>query len=362
MREKSEIKWIFKAIHTYIIYFLLIAFLATCCIMLFITTMTKSMGVDFTDKDIALAAKLTMGNVILLSLIFTVIDFIRRKLTVERQAKQISMVTNQICKGNFKVRIPKNNGLMQDEFFSDIIDDINRMADELSGIETLRTDFISNVSHELKTPLAVMQNYATMLSAENITDEERIEYSKAILQSSKRLASLITNILKLNKLENQKIFPKAAEYDLGEQLCECLLQFENIWEEKSIEIETEIEDNVRVSTDPELFGIVWSNLFSNAFKFTEAKGTVKLKLMTEGEYAVVSVSDTGCGMNKATGEHIFEKFYQGDTSHAMQGYGLGLALVKRIVDITKSDIYVDSELGKGSTFRVRIKKVQNGKM
>lgn len=362
MREKSKLKKILKGISTYIICFLLIAFLVTCCMMLFITTMTRSMELNLTDKDIALAAKLTMGNVILLSLAFTVIDTLRRKLTVERQVKQISMVTNQICKGNFKIRIPKNSGFAQDESFGEIIEDINRMADELSGIETLRTDFISNVSHELKTPLAVMQNYATMLSARSVTEEERIEYSKAIMQSAKRLANLIANILKLNKLENQKIFPEATEYDLGEQLCECLLLFEDIWEEKGIEIETELEENVKISTDSELFSIVWNNLFSNAFKFTENNGTVKLKLATEGEYAIVSVSDTGCGMNKTTGEHIFDKFYQGDTSHATQGNGLGLSLVKRIMDITKSDICVDSELGKGTTFTVRIKRRTDGKV
>ncbi len=117
-----------------------------------------------------------------------------------------------------------------------------------------------------------MQNYATMLSAPEITEEDRIEYSKAIMQSSKRLANLIANILKLNKLENQKIFPEATEYDLGEQLCECLLQFEDIWEEKGIEIETEMEDDVKISTDPEFFSIVWNNLFSNAFKFTKIDG------------------------------------------------------------------------------------------
>ena len=341
----------------YITYFLLIAFITSTCMLVFIITMTKSMGIQLTEQDIAPAAKFTMGYVMLLSVFFTAVDIIRRKLTVERQVKQISIVTNQICKGNFKVRISKNNSLIQDESFHEIIDDINHMADELSGIETLRTDFISNVSHELKTPLAVMQNYATMLSAPTITEEERIEYSKAIMQSAKRLANLIANILKLNKLENQKIFPEAAEYDLGEQLCECLLQFEDIWEEKGIEIETDIEENVKVYTDSELLSIVWNNLFSNAFKFTEAGGLVSLKLTTEGEYAIVSVSDSGCGMNKSTGEHIFDKFYQGDASHATQGNGLGLALVKRIVDITKSDIHVDSELGKGTTFMVKIKKV-----
>ena len=136
---------------------------------------------------------------------------------------------------------------------------------------------------------------------------------------------MMTNILKLNKLEKQQIYPKTKEYDLGEQLCECLLKFENVWEEKNIEIETEIAEDVKVSTDGELLSLVWNNLFSNAFKFTPEGGKVTLVLESTEHHAIVKVRDTGCGMSPEVGAHIFEKFYQGDTSHAMQGNGLGLA-------------------------------------
>lgn len=142
--------------------------------------------------------------------------------------------------------------------------------------------------------------------------------------------------------------------DLGEQLCECLLSFESTWESKAIDIETDIAEGVTVEADRELLALVWNNLFSNAFKFTESGGKVSLTLRTEGDYALVSVSDTGCGIPPEVGRHIFEKFYQGDTSHASQGNGLGLALVKRVLDIIGGEISVESEVGKGSSFTVRI--------
>ena len=162
--------------------------------------------------------------------------------------------------------------------------------------------------------------------------------------------------MKLNKLENQEIYPNTAEYDLSEQLCECLLMFEDAWEQKGLEIETDIEENVTVNADEEMLSLVWSNLFSNAVKFTEPGGKVSLSAKSEDDFAIVKVSDTGCGISKETGEHIFEKFYQGDTSHATKGNGLGLALVKRVMDITGGDISVESEEGKGSTFTVKIRR------
>ena len=214
--------------------------------------------------------------------------------------------------------------------------------------------FIANVSHEMKTPLAVIQNYGTLLQRPDLPEEKRQEYAKGITDASRRLAEMMTNILKLNRLENQQIFPAATEYDLGEQLCQCLLQFENTWEQKEIEIETDIAENIIIQADEELLGLVWNNLFSNAFKFTDAGGRVSVSLTAAEGFAVIQVKDTGCGMSAEVGAHIFEKFYQGDTSHSIQGNGLGLALVKRIIDIMQGEIAVESTPGEGSTFTVRI--------
>lgn len=203
------------------------------------------------------------------------------------------------------------------------------MTEELSSVETLRNDFIANVSHELKTPLAVIQNYGTLLQSPNLSEEIRLEYAKAITQASKRLSKMISNILKLNKLENQQIFPNVERYDLSEQLCECLLNFESLWEKKNITIESDIEDSVMINADPEMMSLVWNNLFSNAMKFTPEDGEVYVALKKDGDNAVVTVKDTGCGMTEEVKSHIFEKFYQGDSSRASAGNGLGLALVKK---------------------------------
>ncbi|MBQ8827541.1 MAG: HAMP domain-containing histidine kinase, partial [Clostridia bacterium] len=200
------------------------------------------------------------------------------------------------------------------------------------------------------------QNYGTLLQAPELSDEQRIEYAKGVTDGSRRMADMMTNILKLNRLENQQIYPQVSKFDLGEQLCECLLQYENVWEKSEIEINTDIAENVRVKADAELLSLVWNNLFSNAFKFTEPGGTVSVILTATEHHAVVKVKDTGCGMTPEVGAHIFEKFYQGDTSHSVQGNGLGLALVKRVVDITQGEIGVESALGKGTTFTVKIRR------
>ena len=356
---RRSVRFLFS-IRRYLIFFLLMAFVITCCMILFLNMMTRATGFELTQEYIEQAAKVTFLNVALLSLLCTVIDGIRRRIMVKRPVKRIVSAAEQIMKGDFSVRIPSLRSADKMSGFDVIADYFNQMAEELSGTETLRTDFIANVSHELKTPLAVIQNYGTLLQQPSLSEEKRQEYAKAITNTSRRLANLITNILKMNKLENQQIYPKAETYELGEQLCECLLAFESAWEEKDLEIETDVEEEVLVDTDAELLSLVWNNLFSNAVKFTEPGGTISLSLKAEGEFAIVRVSDTGCGISSEVGKHIFEKFYQGDTSHAAQGNGLGFALVKRVIDIVGGDISVSSEVGKGSTFTVKLRREPDG--
>ena len=353
--KKHRFRSMLKAINNYVVFFLTVAFAVSCCMLLFVSTLADSMGLVFNEENIGAAAKVTFLNVLLLTFLFGTIDHVRRKVMVERPVKIITEATEKIMQGDFSVRVRPMHGAGM-EGFDQIGMAINAMAKELSGTETLRTDFIANVSHELKTPLAVMGNYATMLQRPGISEEDRVEYARAISHSSRRLAALITNILKLNKLENQQIFPKPQAFDLGEQLRESLLQFEDAWEKKDLQIGTDIGDDVRVRSDPELLSLVWSNLISNAVKFTPEGGTVSVSLKADEKTAVVSVSDTGCGIGPETGKHIFEKFYQGDTSHATQGNGLGLALVKRVVDILQGEISVQSTPGQGSTFTVRIRR------
>lgn len=339
-----------SGLYKFIVFFLLIAFIVTCSFFLFLHFM------DFDRSQLKKVAPLTFGNVIFITLIFWSLDTLRRSYFVERPVKRITKGLEKIAGGDFKSRIERISDISGMAEYNEIIDYINMMAQELSGVETLRTDFVSNVSHEMKTPIAVIQNYAGLLKNSSISDDERREYAEAICESTRRLSSLVVNILKLNKIENQQIFPQTAPYDLSEQLCESLLEFESEWERKNIEIETDIAEGVSVTADPELLSLVWNNLLSNAMKFTDEGGTVSVSASEGNGYVSVSVSDTGCGMDSDTGKHIFEKFYQGDTSHASKGNGLGLALVKRIVDITNAEISVESELGKGSTFTVRLKK------
>ena len=267
------------------------------------------------------------------------------------------LIRSRIKDGDFTVRIdPLHNEENREDYLDRMIHDLNAMIAELGSIETLKTDFVSNVSHEIKTPLSVIQNYSSLLDAEDLSEEERREYAGIIRGAAMRLNSLITNILRLNRLENQQIHMRSETFDLGGQLTECLLGFETVWEEKGIGIEPDIEDDVLINSDKELLSIVWNNLLSNAFKFTEPGGTVSISLKTENDDAVVTVRDSGCGMPPETVRHIFDKFYQGDTSHSVQGNGLGLALVKRIIDIAGGEIRVESTPGEGSTFIVRLRR------
>lgn len=345
------------SVYHYLLFFAMIAFLVTCCMLLFVSTLASSLNVTLTSENLNTAARLTFGNVVLLSLLFTVIDTLRRRWTVDRPVKRIINGAEKIMEGDFSVRIPPVRTLGGDESFNEIVDCLNRLAQELSGVETLRTDFIANVSHEMKTPLAVIQNYSTLLQQPGLEEEKRIEYAKTVMDGSRRMADMMTNILKLNRLENQQIYPQVTEYDLSEQLCQCLLQYENVWERSGIGLDTDIEEGVTVRADEELLSLVWNNLFSNAFKFTPEGGTVSVRLSATEHHAIVTVADTGCGMSPEIGAHVFEKFYQGDTSHATQGNGLGLALVKRVVDIMQGEIGVESVKGRGTTFTVRIRRV-----
>lgn len=276
------------------------------------------------------------------------------KKTYEEPMHRLAKATAKVAQGDFSVYVPPLHTVDKLDYLDVMILDFNTMVEELGSIEPLKTDFFSNVSHEMKTPLAVIQNYAQLLQKENLTEEERLEYADSILQSTRKLSSLITNILKLNKLEKQTIRPAPEQYDLCQQLCGCALQFEDAWEKKEIEFIAELEDRIIIEADPGLLELVWTNLLSNAVKFTPSGGTVTLTQTSNEQEVTVSVSDTGCGMDEKTLRHIYDKFYQGDTSHSTEGNGLGLALVQRILQLSNGTITVKSRVGQGSAFTVRL--------
>ena len=341
-------KRIAYSVWKFILLFAFLSFVITCNFLLFMQF------VPLEEAELDSAASLTMFNVIFLTLIICILYEVYHRWRVRRPVKRILDGMEKIIEGDFSARIPYLQGEGSGNEYDEIIKGLNHLAEELSGVETLRTDFISNVSHELKTPLAVIQNYGTILQNPDLSEKEKMEYAKAITEQTRKLSALITNILKLNRLENQQIFPEKQDYNLSEQICECLLGFEQAWEKKNLEIETDIDEDVIVCQDAELLSLVWNNLFSNAVKFCKEEGTVSVSVKKEKDGVLVSVSDEGCGISPEVGAHIFEKFYQGDTSHATQGNGLGLALVKRVIDIVGGEIHVQSVLGKGSTFLVRL--------
>ena len=282
--------------------------------------------------------------------------FTRKKMrdTYEEPLHRLAEGTRKVAEGDFSVYVSTVHTSSRLDYLDVMILDFNKMVEELGSVETLKTDFVSNVSHEMKTPIAVIKNYAELLQTDRGTEEERREYARNIEEAATRLSTLISNILKLNKLENQSIDPDIEDYDLSGQLEMCILQYEELWDEKELELEVDIEERVNVRADRSLMELVWNNLLSNAVKFTEPGGTVTIRQRTAEGQVEVSVTDTGCGMSQESIRHIFDKFYQGDTSHAREGNGLGLALVKRIIDLMNGEITVVSRPGQGSTFTVRL--------
>jgi signal transduction histidine kinase len=269
-------------------------------------------------------------------------------------ARRLGKATRKIARGDFSVRVVPLRKDGKKDNIEVMFDDFNTMAKELQSIETMKNDFIANVSHEIKTPLSVIQSYAMALENDALGTEERHDYIKTIVVSSQKLSALVSNILKLDKLENQEIIPAASSYELGEQIRRLALLFEDLWERKNISFDADL-DEVIIRYDEDILEIVWNNLISNAVKFTPPGGSIVVTLRNLGDFAEVQITDSGCGMDGETQKHIFDKFYQADASHSQEGNGLGLALVKKVLEIIGGGITVTSKAGEGATFTVRLK-------
>lgn len=276
------------------------------------------------------------------------------KDTYETPMQNLAKATKKVAEGDFSVYIPTIHTADKLDYLDFMILDFNKMVEELGSVETLKTDFVSNVSHEMKTPIAVIKNYAELLGMEQVSQAERKEYAKNIGEAASRLTSLINNILRLNKLENQSMDVRIERYDLSGQMEEYILQYDELLDEKEIELTVHMEENMFVTADRELMGLVWNNLLSNAVKFTEKGGSVEVALSQGTDFVEASISGTGCGMSRESIRHIFDKFYQGDTSHSREGNGLGLALAKRVLELMDGEIRVESREGVGSIFTVRL--------
>lgn len=263
--------------------------------------------------------------------------------------KQLIDATARVAKGDFSVRLPEEGaGEM-----TDLMRSFNNMARELGGIELFRTDFINSFSHEFKTPIVSIRGFARQLQRDDITDAQRREYATIIADESQRLANMATNVLLLSKLENQQIVTEKTAFRLDEQLRTCILLLEKQWTKKNLDLNVEL-DEITCMGNAEMLSQAWVNLLSNAVKFTPEGGRVGVRLtLREGDIAV-EISDTGVGMDEKTRARIFEKFYQGESSHHAEGNGLGLPLVKRIVKLAGGRIAVKSAPGQGTTFTVTL--------
>ena len=261
--------------------------------------------------------------------------------------KELSNASQQIAKGNFKVKIDEIPVDEDDSEMNELIKNFNIMAAKLAEIETLRNDFISNVSHEFKTPLATIQGYVTLLGDEKLTNEERKKYVDIIFDATTKLTNLTSNILKISKLENQEVEIVKLEYNLSEQLREVIILLQASWEKKNIVFDINLDDCI-ISSDEELLMQVWINVLTNAIKFSYDFGKIEVNLKCHSNYVIIKFKDYGCGMSEETLLHMFDKFYQGDKSHSKEGNGLGLALSKQIITLCNGKITANSKLDEGT--------------
>ena len=260
----------------------------------------------------------------------------------------------QVSAGNFSVRVQAEDAPGD---MGQLVNSFNDMAQELGSIEMFRKDFINNFSHEFKTPIVSIRGFAKQLEREDLTDEQRREYTSIIISESERLANMSSNILLLTKLENQQIVTDKVEYALDEQLRNCILLLEKQWSTKNIELSLNL-DEVSYVGNEEMMSHIWVNLIGNAIKFSPEGGVLEVSCRRAGKAVEVVIRDHGEGMSEDTQKRIFEKFYQGDSAHATEGNGLGMSLVKRIVDLCGGTIELESALGEGTTFRLRLPDVE----
>ena len=264
-----------------------------------------------------------------------------------REVVTLSEAIRKVAAGDYSTRITEYKRAQ----IKPIYEDFNKMCAELESVKLLRNDFINSYSHEFKTPIASINGFASLVLEKDMSEEEQKKYLKIIVDESARLSKLATSTILLSKLTAQSIVTDIEEYDLGEQLRECSVILSGKWLQKNMDFDVSL-DHVMYSGNKEMMQHLWINLLDNAVKYTPEGGKVTVSVSEENGYAIVKIADTGEGMSKDIQKHLFDPYFQGDSSHSRQGLGLGLSIVKRIVELCKGTISVRSQVGEGSIFTV----------
>ncbi|ERK29979.1 HAMP domain-containing sensor histidine kinase [Clostridium intestinale] len=327
---------------------LTLIFISVLCIACIISLALVMGGVAlFRIKD--MDGNMLMGLVSAICIIIgSILMFVVTKF-ISRPIKGISDITKEISKGNFDIAV---NYKGNDEIGT-LSDNFNLMAKELKNMEYLRKDFMSNVSHEFKTPLASIQGFAEIIKDKNLPREKFEEYTDIIIEETKRLNNLSANMLRLSRLDNQLIQSKKVIFSLDEQLRKTILLLEEQWNKKNLELEIDL-DKVKYEGDEELIQQIWVNLIGNSIKFSHNEGVLHISLKQKHDSIIVKIKDEGIGISEEAKVRVYEKFYQQDKSRSKEGNGLGLAIVKRIIEICEGSICFESKVGEGTCFRVEL--------
>jgi len=324
-----------------------------------LTTMFLGIALYVVTTHLALheAARWTTGHIFAFILTISILfGTIAAAFAGKRMVKFIYALrdaTKKIASGNFDIKLAEDSYISE---VNSLLRDFNKMAKDLGSIQTLKDDFVTSVSHEIKTPIAAIDGCVELLKEQTLTEDERREYINLIDIGVKRLSVLTANILRLSKLDNQEILPDQTKFSLDEQLRQAILLLEHRWSAKDINLNIYLTP-VHVLANKELLMQVWINLIDNAIKFSHPGDDINLELSQVATAVYVKVTDYGTGMTAETVKHAFQKFYQGNESRSQEGNGLGLALVKRIVELSGGTVTAASRHGKGSIFTVELPAV-----
>ena len=337
------------------LFFLHVLFISLVGFYIFVNkeTLNSLIQVNFENKEqIKEILGITRRSLVLLIINTILISTIVMRITSKKilqPIKKMTEATKKVASGDFNVKLESQR---EDEI-GELTQNFNQMVNELGKVEVIQKDFINNVSHEIKTPISSIQGFAKLLEDENLPEAERKEYAEIIIEESNRLLNLSTNILRLSKIQNQGKIVRKDHINITEQLRKAIAVLENKWNEKSLTFNISAKD-VYYDGDEELTFQVWMNLIDNAIKFSKQNGKITIDVKEENDEVVVKIKDNGMGMSKEEQERIFTRFYQIDKSHSQEGSGLGLSIVKSIIDLSGGKIEVESKENSGTTFIIKL--------